>query len=429
MEDIGKNSVTPSTIPKIKLCNIVIFVIVSYNPQKKYLDSKKGVTVAKYIIIGSGRQGIAVAYYLLRFGEAENITFVDEIFEKSAEAVTTLQKFLEHGKNISVISCLAMKDLRNDTAMLKNYDVIIAALPSEALLLFSIFAARLGVSYCDYGPNTKVIRSQLDLHERASLTGSTLIPNTGIGPGLTNIVAVGGSREFDCDSVKIFIGGVPEDQNCNPLGYKSAFANVLDGYVGKTTILENGDLKKIQLPSGLENFSIGENQEMEAFFTDVGTELAVEILKKEGKIKNFWEKTLRWPGHFKFLQQLDCVGFLQTQKIQMGKVSVAPFEVARYCFDNIPRVTEDLLAFFLLFEKEGREVARVQMVVRHNPATGLTAMQQSTSANTAIIAHLLAQKKFPSGAYLPEDIVNRTFGWRFIISELQRMELPISISE
>ena len=385
--------------------------------------------MAKYLIIGSGRQGIAVAYYLLRFGGAEHITFVDEFFEKSAEAMATIQKFVEPNKKAPIFSCSTMKYLKKYSTAFMDYDVLIAALPSEELLQVSTFAAKFGISYCDYGPNTDVIRSQLDLHEQFSSAGATLIPNTGIGPGLTNIVAVGGSREFDCDTVKIYIGGVPEDQNCNPLGYESAFANVLDGYVGKATILENGELKKVQLPSGLENFSIGENQEMEAFFTDVGTELAVEILRKEGKIKNFWEKTLRWPGHFKFLQQLDYIGILQTQKIQIGKISVVPFELARYCFDNIPRVTKDLLAFFVIFEKEDIEVARVQMIVRHNPVTGLTAMQQSTSANTAIIASLLAQNKFPPGAYLPEDVVNRTFGWRFIISELQRMDLPISILE
>ena len=385
--------------------------------------------MASYIIIGSGRQGIAVAYYLLRFGGAKHITFVDEFLEKSAEASITVRKFIEPGRSLPVITSVSMKDLQKHFSVFKDYDVVIAALPSEELLRFSILAARFGVSYCDYGPNTNIIRTQLDLHGRFSSVGATLIPNTGIGPGLTNIVAVGGSREFDCDTVKIFIGGLPEDKNCNPLGYKSAFANVLDGYVGKATILENGELKKIQLPSGLENFSIGENQEIEAFFTDVGTELATEILKKEGKIKNFWEKTLRWPGHFKFLQQLDCVGFFQTKKIQIGKTSVSPFEIARRCFDNMPRVVEDLLAFFVIFEKEGREVARVQMVVRHNPTTGLTAMQQATSANTAIIARLLAQKEFSPGAYLPEDIVNRKFGWRFIIAELQRMNLPISILE
>ena len=387
--------------------------------------------MSRYAIIGAGRQGIAVSYYLARFCGARQITFLDESPSQALNAAVTARKIIKESGCRADISYFDMKTLRQNISSLKSYDVVIAALPSEHLLEIATIAAELGVSYCDYGPDTNVIRAQLELDGLARKNGATLVVNNGIGPGLNNIIAVGASREFDCDTIKVYVGGIPQDQFCNAIGYQSAFANVLDGYVGEATVLENGELKKIPLPGGFEMFVFQEYGTcwLEAFLTDVGTKLTVELLQKEGRVKNFFEKTLRWSGHFKFLRQLDCVGFLQTQKIQMGKVSVSPFEVARQCFDNMPRVKEDILAFFMYFEKDKKEVARVKMVVRYNPILGLTAMQQATSSNTAIIASLLAQKKFPSGVFLPEDIINRKLGWRFVVSELQSMGLPISIVE
>ena len=385
--------------------------------------------MSRFLIVGAGRQGIAVGYYLAKFYKAQRIVFVDTLFERSLNAVSSLKKMLKGGKNsVNIENADVEKFYKKISRFAKNFDVMIGAIPSEYAFPLAFCAAENGISYCDYGPNTDTVRAQLGLGDIARKNGVTIIPNNGIGPGLNNIIAVGGSREFDCDTVKMFVGGIPEDKNCNPLGYQAAFLNLLDGYVGETTVLENGKLKKISLPAGLEDFYFSGGM-LEAFFTDVGTELTAEFLKKDGRVKNFFEKTLRWPGHFIFLRQLECVGLLKKEKCQIDGVSASPFSVTKHCFDNMQRVEKDVLIFCVFFEKEFTQKALVKMVVRYDPDTGFTAMQKATSANTAIIAWLLAEKKIPSGAYLPEDIINKMYGWRFIVSELWSMGFTIKIEE
>ena len=69
------------------------------------------------------------------------------------------------------------------------------------------------------------------------------------------------------------------------------------------------------------------------------------------------------------------------------------------------------------------------MVVYNNPEIGFTAMQKATSANTAIVAKILSEKLIPPGAYLPENIINKIFGWRFVVSELRSLGFQINITE
>ena len=47
--------------------------------------------MSRYLIVGSGRQGVVVGYYLLRFFKAKKVVFVDTVFERSLNAVSILK--------------------------------------------------------------------------------------------------------------------------------------------------------------------------------------------------------------------------------------------------------------------------------------------------------------------------------------------------
>lgn len=385
--------------------------------------------MASYMVLGAGgRQGRAVAYYLAKYCESALICLADPNNKACFETLDWLKKILGPENKTRFTTYRPDGFNENFVRNVFYYNVVIAALPHELVYEAAQKTIEAGAHYCDYGFDTGIITRQLALADDAKKQRVAAIFNNGVGPGLNNIIAVGGAREFDCDAIEMILGGIPQDPNCNPIGYESAFINLLDEYFGELIILENGEPKTIVLPDGLQNVQIaGINHPLEAFFTDVGSSMAAEILQKEGKIENFWEKTARWEGHFDFLKKIDFCGLTKKRKILVGGSAVSPHEVTKYCFDNLPRVKKDLMIFQILFKKDGCEVARVEMLIYYDPATGLTAMQQTTSSSVAVVARLLAENKIPPGCYIPEDIVNRTCGYRYVIGELQKMGLPINI--
>lgn len=383
--------------------------------------------MSSYLVLGAGRQGIAVSYFLAKYCKAKKIVVADKDPFQCVSGVGQIKKII--GESPAIIEASFVGDVslkKYLRKILKPTDVLIAALPHQYVFETAAAAAEIGAGYCDYGFNSAIIRQQLELDKKAKETGARIVVNNGVGPGLNNIIAVGGSREFDCDAIKMFLGGIPENHKCNPIGYESSFANLLEEYVGAVTIVENGKLKQIPLPGGFEELNWPFHG-TEAFFTDVGTSITAEIILSEGKIKNFWEKTIRWSGHYKLLRQLEFLGFFKKNKIEISKTRVSPFDISKLCFESLPKAKKDILALLVIFEKCSKEVAKVYMIVNYDPTTELTAMQIATSDPVALTAKMIAEGVIPPGAHLPEIIINKTIGWKKFISELEKIGLKVIV--
>ena len=100
-----------------------------------------------YLVLGAGRQGIAAAYDLARFGGASRITLAD--FDgRQAQAAARRVNQLVHN---SIATALEL-DVRDENASrraLKGHDVALSAVPYFYNLALTKAAIETGVSFCD----------------------------------------------------------------------------------------------------------------------------------------------------------------------------------------------------------------------------------------------------------------------------------------
>ena len=86
---------------------------------------------------------------------------------------------------------------------------------------------------CDLGGNLHVVKEQLALHDKAKDAGITVVPDCGLAPGMTNVLARAGIESLDTvDSVHIRVGGLQQDPR-PPLDYALIFA--VEGLINEYT--------------------------------------------------------------------------------------------------------------------------------------------------------------------------------------------------
>src|SRR5690348_17397439 len=92
------------------------------------------------------------------------------------------------------------------------------AVPYFFNLIVSKAAVAQGLHACDLGGNTEIVMQQKKLSAQARKKGLSVIPDCGVAPGMVNILAAEGIRRVgDADTVKIYVGGLPQDRKSTRL--------------------------------------------------------------------------------------------------------------------------------------------------------------------------------------------------------------------
>lgn len=356
-----------------------------------------------YIIFGAGRQGKALAYFLAKFYNAKQIALVDIDNKKSAKASVELKKLLGPECTTAFINAVVSDHDDKAVKLVSRFDVLISALPHRFNLELTKLAIKAGTHYCDYGFDENVVLSQLALDGAAKENSVCVIPNCGIEPGLSDIVAVGGAKKWQANCVEIYVGGIASKPQ-TALRYAKLFAGVFHEYVGKTAILDDGEIKEVEALGGYELVGVADNEtDYEAFFTRMPFGPTAKALKEAG-IKNAFSKTLRLKGHHQVLMALKELGLFSENGLWIGANRIVPLEVTERLFDqNIPEAENDYMIFRVVFKKDWRIVQQIEMTIHRNREIGLSAMQIATSSVVAVIAKMLAEKKFLPGARLPHE--------------------------
>ncbi|MDP3954384.1 MAG: saccharopine dehydrogenase C-terminal domain-containing protein [bacterium] len=385
--------------------------------------------MSSYLIVGAGQQGIALGYFLGKFSGTEDteIGFIDKDGSKTANAIFKLNDLLSDKENVGLLA-LSENLLKNSTE-LKKFNVLISALPSRFNLAMTKIAMEANINYCDYGFHEDIVRQQKsEFDSRAKAWGLSAILNCGIEPGLAYNIALGVARELKPDTVRVYVGGNPINPQVNTLQYQKAFDGVAYEYSSKVTVLEKGQLIKKEVPSELEEFLLlTENGpgKLTAFFAQTSFGLVAESLRKIGVV-NASAKTIRWPNHYTIIRAISELGLFNEEPIEIDNTSVSPLKLMNHLLNNnLQWVEEDFLIMKIKFEKNGKLLKEVSMKILHNKETGLTAMQQATSAPVAVVAKLLAEKKLASGVYVQEEVLD----YKYVMQELKKMGLRIGVTD
>lgn len=360
----------------------------------------------RMLVLGAGLQGSACAYDLLQNPEVTEVRLADIHAEH-------LPDFLAPYSGSRLIPTpLDVRDKEATLALLRESDAAMSATPYYFNLDLARLAVEAGTHFSDLGGNTQIVSEQKKLHADAQEKKITVIPDCGVAPGMVNILAEHAISRLDhVESVRIFVGGIPEDPE-PPLNYQIVYSleGVLDYYTTLSWVIRDGKRTQVKALSEIEPVRFPEPVgELEAFHTAGG--LSTMAFRYEGKIPTMEYKTLRYPGHAKIMEAIRDLGLLDTEPVDVKGVRVVPRDVTVAVIG--PRLTKpngrDIVALRVMVE--GTKAARpmkigFEMVDRFDREHGISAMERATGYSLSITGQMQARGEIgKTGVYTPDECV------------------------
>ena len=377
-----------------------------------------------YAVIGAGRQGVAAAYDLAVRGDATRILFIDldeGAAREAAARVNTLS-----GRALAAGARGDASDAQAMTALLAGTQGLLSAAHYRVNLTLTRVAAAVGAHMVDLGGHTGIVREQHGLDAEARRAGISVVPDTGMGPGLNvSLAAYAMSRLDRPREVLIWDGGLPQTPR-EPWNYVSTFAmsGLTNEYDGVAYFLRGGDIVEVPAFADLELLQFDEPAgTLEGFVTSGGLSTAPWTWK--GTLERLENKTLRYPGHWARFTAYRDLGLLGQAPILVGGSPVVPREVFHALLEPHigagPDLVRDVGVMRVAASGErGGLPARLtlELVDRYDEATGFTAMQRLTGWHAAICLELAVRGQIAAGVIpverVPGDLVvaeGRARGW------------------
>ncbi|MHB1310776.1 MAG: saccharopine dehydrogenase family protein [Gemmatimonadaceae bacterium] len=359
----------------------------------------------KMLVLGAGLQGSACAYDLLQQADVTEVRLADKSVDHLPDFLTPYIGHKLHPMALDVTDKAAV------AAAMAGVKAVLCAVPYYFNLPMTEAAIAAGAHFCDLGGNTEIVFQQKALDARAAAAGVTVIPDCGLAPGMVNILAqLGISRCDAVDSVKIFVGGLPQHPEA-PLNYQIVYSleGVLDYYTTLSWVIRDGKRHQVKALSELEPVTFDDVGELEAFHTAGG--LSTIGFRYEGKIPTMEYKTLRYPGHAHIMEAIRDLGLLELEPVEVKGARVSPRDVAVAVMGPKLRKPDsrDLVALRVIVRgtKDGKPVTHTfELVDRHDEKTGITAMERTTGFSLAITGHLQAQGKVtPAGVHTSDEVM------------------------
>jgi saccharopine dehydrogenase-like NADP-dependent oxidoreductase len=325
------------------------------------------------IVVGGGRQGSLIARDLLASGY--EVTILDKV---------------RQNENIPFIEADASAGL---SFYISNFDLVICALPStlgEACVREAIDCrvncVDLSFTECDFR----------NYETEAKTAGVTVLADCGVAPGLSNLLLGHLVNKHEVlDRAMIYVGGVSRRVDRNQLGLTPSWSasDLCSEYTRPARVVVNGRVVTLPPPlyqptHDLEIVNTAAGK-MEAFYSD-GVR---SLLDLKERVPTIVEKTLRWPGHLRLVQDSSGVnGFnynieaLATEysKLESNTDDVVVLQV--YVENSVIRERYDLVCY-------GDD--------EH------TAMAKVTGHSCAAFAELVLQDLIEPGVLYPEDLAMR----------------------
>lgn len=370
----------------------------------------------KYLVIGAGRQGSAAIDDLLKHCEAKEIAVIepdDHAIHKSSE------KF-QNNLNVSYFSDL--KDLKQD---IKYYDVMLCCTPAMFNLDYTKVAVKEGIPFCDLGGIPAIVKQQEDF-VRQSKCSSAVVPECGVSPGLTNMIADFMSEKGD--DVEIYCGGIPNQPVNNWMHHKYSFN--LDGliseYSGFAPVIQNGTVGTVESLSSVSKIII-DDVEYECSSTSNNSLQSISSLI--GKVASYRYLTIRQLNHWSVMQDLKrnegCFKGVPSRD-EVFKKRVMEDSSCQYDKDNKHDKDRLILIVRVTNKKSPRSEHAEQYKIDLVGQQDFSAMELTTAWGITIVAHSLLRNKYSPiyrlpqvGFMMPDHVLDGTIDDN-ILTEVQK---------
>lgn len=357
----------------------------------------------RFLVLGSGLQGSACAYDLLRSTDANDVTLGDV---RVGERAAFLQPFA--GQRLRYLQ-LDVSDREATLAAMRTADAVLSAAPYYFNADLAALAVDAGVHFADLGGNTEIVFRQKELHNEAVAKGVSVIPDCGLAPGMVNILAQHGINQLDrVDRVQIHVGGLPQEPR-PPLNYQVVYSleGMLDYYTTPSWVLRDARRTQVAALSEIERVDFPEPVgELEAFHTAGG--LSTMAFRYEGEIPTMEYKTLRYPGHAAIMAAIRDIGLLDVEPLQLNGSKVVPRDVAVAVMRQ--RLTQpggkDVVVLRVIVSgvRRGKPaVCEFELVDRYDEARGISAMMRTTGYSLAITGMMQVRSAVRGAGVLTPD--------------------------
>jgi len=377
----------------------------------------------KVAVLGGGMMGRAIAFDLSRFSRFEHITLVDHDKRVLSSAKAFLKKTTVETKQIDVEDLTAVKTL------LRDVDVAISALPYRFNYSLAKIAVGTTTHFVDLGGNNSIVAAERRLFTSAKQKGVTIIPDSGLAPGLVSIITKDIVNTLDTvDTVNLRVGGLPVHPQ-GPLNYQIVFSpyGLINEYVEDALILDHGKILKKKSMTGLETLRFPQPfGTMEAFLTSGGVSTLPSTYRN--KIGYLDYKTIRYPGHCEKVNTLLGLGLGSETKMNVKNQNVSPRDVlVSLLRKHVPTTGEDVVLLKVMSQgtKNGKHVSREYLVIDYyDSAQQMTAMMRTTGFPVSITAQMIENGTIEDrGVFCPEEIIPP----RVFFQELKKRNIPLII--
>lgn len=357
----------------------------------------------KMLVLGAGLQGSACAFDLLQDPEVKEVRLADI-------RISELEPFLKPYSGTRLIPTpLDVRDEEAVAALMRESDGVMSALPYYLNYDMAVCAVDAGVHFCDLGGNTEIVFKQKTLHDRARAEQASVIPDCGLAPGMVNILAEHGIRQFDTvEAVRIYVGGLPQNPE-PPLNYQIVYSleGVLDYYTTLSWVLRGGKRTRVRALSEREAVEFPKPIGMlEAFHTAGG--LSTMAFRYEGRVPTMEYKTLRYPGHAELMESVRELGLLDLDPVDVKGHQVVPRDA--FIATVGPRLKKehgkDLVALRVVVQGRTGGLSRTlgwELLDYYDAEKGISAMERTTGFSLAITGLMQVRQQVAGAGVLTPD--------------------------
>ncbi len=396
---------------------------------------------------GSGKIGSAIAWDLSKDKEIEEIGIVG----RRKQALEKVKNWI--GSDRVKVCVLDINNKQETINLMKQYKVGVLALPNrKTSYKVAHNAIEAGLNIVDTieefhrTPDTYEIEGlelppgmALEeygewLHNKAVENSVTFVDGMGFAPGLSNVTLGQGIRKIDeVEKAVARVGGIPSKEAAqkHPLRYMItwAFEHVLREYMIKLKVIKNGKIVEVNAATELEKLNFNK------FDKDEELECAVtpgmpSFLFTRPQLKEFAEKTVRWPGHWEGVKTLKECGLLDIEPVDFKGNKIIPreFLLAMITPRLIPNEGEtDVCVMYntLIGKKDGKKV-KIEYFMWDEPKDkDISAMMRVTGFPMAITAKFILKGEIKEkGIVAPEDAIKGELYDKFM-EELKKRDINI----
>ena len=366
-------------------------------------------------VLGAGMVGRAMAIDLAK---AHAVTSAD-LSQKNLELLSANVRKIEAD----------LSDQNKIRQVIADTDLVVGAVPGFMgfNIVKTVIEAKKNIVDISFFPE-----DGLELDALAKKNEVIAVIDCGVAPGMDNIILGYHAERMEVENFVCLVGGLPLKRTM-PFQYKAPFspADVLEEYTRPARYVVNGKTVMMPALSEVEEIDFDEIGTLEAFNSD-----GLRSLVKTMNIQNMKEKTLRYPGHAKLMEQLREMGFFSLEEISVRGQQVKPIDLTSALF--FPKwkyeIGEEEFTVMRVVV-EGKEKGNYKrytydLLDRYDQETKTSSMERTTGYTCTAVANLLLEGLYGQKGISPPEFLGKDENcFQYILNYLKARNVVYHLRE